>query len=155
MKAYSYEAMTYDGAVYCTDCLPDGVTKESEEAYPIFADSEWDCYPVCDRCHSEHEYVNLTEYGQWRHRFRSEPETIRKLREQNNGKLPASALPGGYPLLYVRKDGSVVCPACANLDVDGESQAVVAYDVHWEGPPEECADCGAAVESAYGDPTEQ
>lgn len=65
MKAYDYEAVVYDGNVYCIGCLPDGVDEEDLE--PIFALSEWDCYPVCDACGEAHEYVCLTEDGQrWR-----------------------------------------------------------------------------------------
>jgi hypothetical protein len=70
MKSYDYEAVAYDGAVYCCGCLPDGVTEESEEASPIFADSEWDCYPVCDHCGCTHDYVGLTSYGQAREALR-------------------------------------------------------------------------------------
>lgn len=61
MKSYDYDAMAYDGAVYCTEHLPDGVT--TEDAYPVFADSEWDHYPTCDHCHVVHDYVNLTDHG--------------------------------------------------------------------------------------------
>ena len=64
MKSFDYYACTYDGAVYCTECLPDSVTDESEEVSPIFADSEWDSYPVCDKCGCVHDYVCLTSYGQ-------------------------------------------------------------------------------------------
>ena len=64
MKAYDFEAVTYDGAVYCTGCLPDGVDADSEGVYPIFADSEWDSYPVCDACGAEHDYMSLTSDGQ-------------------------------------------------------------------------------------------
>lgn len=63
MKSYDYEACAYDGAVYCNGCLPDGITTESEEVTPVFADSEWDGYPVCDACGEKHEYVNLTREG--------------------------------------------------------------------------------------------
>jgi hypothetical protein len=64
MKAYDYEAFTYDGAVYCCGCLPEGVGALDEDVSPIFADSEWDSYPVCDACGAEHDYVGLTSYGQ-------------------------------------------------------------------------------------------
>lgn len=63
MKAYDYEAVTYDGAVYCSGCLPKGISSESEDVSPIFANSEWDGYPVCDACGEKHEYVNLTCHG--------------------------------------------------------------------------------------------
>lgn len=61
MKSFDYEAVTYDGAVYCVECLPDGVTMNSDEVSPIFADSEWDSAPVCDACGAEHDYVTVLE----------------------------------------------------------------------------------------------
>lgn len=64
MKAYDFDAVTYDGAVYCVQCLPKGLNDESEGVHPIFADSEWDSYPVCDKCGAIHHYVSLTSYGQ-------------------------------------------------------------------------------------------
>jgi len=64
MKSYDYDAMTYDGAVYCTECLPDGVNPKSDEVFPIFADSEWDYYPTCDVCGYKHEYMSLTSDGE-------------------------------------------------------------------------------------------
>jgi len=70
-----------------------------------------------------------------------------------DGTLPAFAWPGGYQMLYVTRDGSAICPACANRDVD-DSQAVVAGDVYWEGPDLPCDDCDAMIPSAYGDPDE-
>ena len=57
MKAYDYKAVAYDGEIYCVECLPDGITVDDDEVSPIFADSEWDTYPVCDTCGAEHEYV--------------------------------------------------------------------------------------------------
>jgi len=68
-----------------------------------------------------------------------------------DGTLPAFAWPGGYQMFYVTRDGSVICPACANREVD-DSQAVIDGDVYWEGPDESCEDCGAMIPSAYGDP---
>ena len=59
MNCFDYDAMALDGEVYCVGCLPDGVTEE--EADPIFADSEWQSYPVCGACGTVHEYVTLLE----------------------------------------------------------------------------------------------
>lgn len=78
---------------------------------------------------------------------------IERLRDEH-GKLPSHTWPGGYPLMYICRDGGVACPACANREVD-VGQEVVAYDVHWEGPAICCDDCGAAIESAYGVPDSQ
>lgn len=69
----------------------------------------------------------------------------------SEGNLPAHAWPGGYPMYYLDKCDNTICPRCANRDVD-DSQAVVAYGIHWEGGPITCDDCGDLIESAYGDP---
>lgn len=73
------------------------------------------------------------------------------LTRDKNGQLPAYAWPGGYPLFYLTKDGSTVCPCCANKEVD-DSQMPIAVDVQWEGEPLICDDCGKEIESAYGVP---
>lgn len=59
MKSYDYEAVAYESAVYCVDCLPKGVSVGSEDVCPIFADSEWDYIPTCDVCGAEHDYVTV------------------------------------------------------------------------------------------------
>jgi len=59
MKAYDFDAVTYDASVYCVECLPDGITVDSEDVSPIFADSEWDYAPVCDACGAVHDYVTV------------------------------------------------------------------------------------------------
>jgi len=64
MKSYDFDAVVYNSEIYCIECLPEGVTEDSEEVMPIFADSEWDLYPVCTVCHEIHDYVNLTIEGQ-------------------------------------------------------------------------------------------
>lgn len=69
----------------------------------------------------------------------------------DNGKLPAFAWPGGYPIVYFTRDGMTVCPDCANRETDA-AQAPVSGDIYWEGPAMSCDDCGAEIESAYGDP---
>ena len=61
MKSYDFEAVTYDGDVYCKFCLPNGVNIDDEEVSPIFADSEWDAFPVCYICGEVHEYVDIIE----------------------------------------------------------------------------------------------
>ncbi len=81
--------------------------------------------------------------------------SIKKLRDDNEGRLPAYAWPGGYPLFYVTADGGCLCPDCANgpdasEDADDPQWRLVAYDVHWEGPALTCEHCGAEIESAYG-----
>jgi hypothetical protein len=59
MKAYDFDAVVYDGEVYCVECLPVGVDEESDEVSPIFADDEWDDAPVCCMCGGEHDYMSI------------------------------------------------------------------------------------------------
>ena len=87
--------------------------------------------------------------------------SIDKLRD-SDGKLPAYAWPGGYPIIYVTDDGAVLCPDCANrengsLASTGPEERGTGWfldgcDVHWEGAAELCNHCGAEIESAYGEP---
>ena len=74
MNSAHFDAVTYDGSVYCCKCLESA----TEGVYPIFADSEWDSYPVCDICGQVHDYVKLTEYGQriMQDRFRNIRVTV-------------------------------------------------------------------------------
>lgn len=64
MKAYDFDAVTFDGEVYCIECLPDGVNVNDEEVSPIFADCEHDAFPTCGVCGRVHDYVPLTAYGE-------------------------------------------------------------------------------------------
>jgi hypothetical protein len=59
MKAYDFDAVVYDGEVYCTECLPYGIRENSKGVDPIFADSEWDTPPVCGNCGEEHTYMSI------------------------------------------------------------------------------------------------
>ena len=75
-----------------------------------------------------------------------------------DGKLPAYAWPGGYPVLYILEDGGVLCPACANGENGSEAQVqdtpywnIVGYDCNWEDPSVHCDHCGARIESAYAE----
>lgn len=75
--------------------------------------------------------------------------------------LPAYAWPGAYPMIYVDLSGpgdyghygDVLCATCAWRAIVTDDTPM-ASDVHYEGPPEYCADCGIAIPSAYGDPEE-
>ena len=69
----------------------------------------------------------------------------------SEGKLPAYAWPGGYPLFYLTKRSNVLCPACANADVENPDDPVEAYDANWEDSSLFCDDCGERIESAYAD----
>lgn len=84
--------------------------------------------------------------------------------EVSRKPLDDYAWPGGYPMIYVFKDGGVCCPDCANKNIEdidanmrGESRfnshggwALGGVDVHYEGDPETCDHCGKQIESAYG-----
>lgn len=61
MHAYDYEAVVFDGEVFCCECCPADV--ESDDVMPIFACSEWDAYPTCANCNAAHQYVGLTTEG--------------------------------------------------------------------------------------------
>lgn len=54
---------------------------------------------------------------------------------------------GSYPLVYLHH-GRCICPPCASL-VGCEP---FSAEVHWEGGPVECEECGGDIESAYGEP---
>lgn len=80
----------------------------------------------------------------------------------SDGKFPAFAWPGGYPIIYLTVDGAVFCPACVNgengsevgnPEVDDDKQWTIdGHDCYWEGPVMHCDHCGDEIESAYGDP---
>lgn len=85
-------------------------------------------------------------------------------RIEHNGKLPAWAWPGGYPILYLTEDNSVLCPQCANGEngsvafthpSDGSNEDkqwhIVAADINYEDDSCYCEHCNARIESAYGD----
>ena len=72
---------------------------------------------------------------------------INNAQRDPNGKLASFAWPGGYPLMYLTKDGLCVCPECANRD---ESD-LVACEANWEDPELFCDDCSRRIESAYAD----
>lgn len=97
MKSYDYEAVAYESEVYCIDCLPGGVDMQHGDVAPIFACSEWDCYPVCTVCGMEHDYVIL-------------------LREQNDDKcsvcdIKIENLDDIYKDYYNRKE-VILCYEC-------------------------------------------
>jgi hypothetical protein len=59
MNAWEFDAVVLDGSVYCTGCLPAGITVDDAEVQPIFANEEWDAPAVCDRCGFEHDYMSI------------------------------------------------------------------------------------------------
>lgn len=84
--------------------------------------------------------------------------------KNDDGKYPAYAWPGGYPIYYVLEDGEVLCPACMNnengsIAYTGESPDsinnpgwhVVGNDVNYEDESMFCAHCNKQIEAAYGE----
>jgi len=63
MKAWEFNAVTYDGDVYCAGCLPEGVALDDEGVSPLFASDEWDGPAFCEHCGEEHDYMSLSEAG--------------------------------------------------------------------------------------------
>lgn len=61
MKSYDVVGWVLDGEAYCPAHKPADLP--DEQAYPIFADSEWDYYPVCGECRERIEDVSLTSDG--------------------------------------------------------------------------------------------
>lgn len=61
------------------------------------------------------------------------------------------AWPGGFDIEYITRDGDTLCAECAHREVLDYRGSVYA-EVYYEGATEYCADCGAEIESAYGDP---
>ncbi len=48
MNAWDYDAVIFDGDIYCIECLPDDV--DTDDVQPIFAGSEFDYMPHCCEC---------------------------------------------------------------------------------------------------------
>lgn len=156
MHSTYFDAVTYDGAVYHLDCLPKEIRKlfddEDGEVSPIFADSEWDGYPICDVCRKKIDYVCLTDLG--RKLERPFGKDIRRLLGNDMSKdLPMYAWPGGYSLVYYDKDGEILCWECANKADWGDAE-IVSCDVYEEGPHTYCCNCNKILDSEYGDPGE-
>lgn len=78
-----------------------------------------------------------------------------KLPDRNgDGKLPAFASPGGYPLVYFLADGGILCPSCANLpeahegDEGEKNWRLTGADALYEGLAY-CAHCDKEIVGAY------
>lgn len=70
---------------------------------------------------------------------------------------------GGYPLIALTGDDSVICSVCAHtnrprylptagtyLDSYDRKEALADLHVHYEGRPIQCDGCSRDIESAYG-----
>ena len=83
MKSFDYEAVVLDGTtVLCLDCLT--VDVEDDRVSPIFADSEWDYYPVCEGCGEKLDYMSLTDYG--REQYEIDEEQIEQIEQEGREK---------------------------------------------------------------------
>jgi len=61
MKAFAYEAVVYDGAEYCVECLPKGITVDDEDVSPILADESRERPAICNECAAKHDYMPLPQ----------------------------------------------------------------------------------------------
>jgi hypothetical protein len=86
-------------------------------------------------------------------RKEAEMANLQTFRDED-GMLIAFSRPDGYPCYYLDVVENVLCPACANKPSMPGSE-IIAGALHWEGPPLICDNCGAAIESASGDPDEE
>jgi len=103
MRADDYEAVIYQGAVYCVDCCP--VPVEAEDVTPIFASDEWDHAPTCDTCGEIHDYMNLIEPPIC---HQDDPRRVRMARE-------------------VPKYNEIVCGNIAALENEGLTQGNILF----------------------------
>lgn len=53
---------------------------------------------------------------------------ISKLTRTSDNKLPAYAWPGGYPIIYIDRDCSVLCADCATKALDDPIVNALEYD---------------------------
>lgn len=65
--------------------------------------------------------------------------------------LPAYAWPGGYTIIYYTSDGDPLCADCA-WNACQADEPMAGRDTYDEGPTIYCTDCGATLQSSYGDP---
>ena len=87
----------------------------------------------------------------------------------DDGTLMSFTMPGGYPIYYVCKDNSVLCPDCANRqekeNADPEriaerlddrtgkswlldSETIITCDINYEDPWLMCDGCSNPIECA-------
>ena len=73
------------------------------------------------------------------------------------GELPYNVSVGGYGLTYIGAHfNDVLCAECANgWTLEGIMEEVEGGFVYWEGAVLACDSCNCAIESEYGDPSEE
>ena len=123
MRAWDYDAVTYDGEIYCNDCLPDGV--DMELVNPIFASAKWhDHIPTCRACGCRHTYMSI---------LIGRPKFVSKIWEDDDAyyfRLAESVAPFGEVLRVSKMD-----PACYKwvkmaVPQDGEDRDVMWIDLN-------------------------
>ena len=106
-------------------------------------------------------YLVKTKYNEthftWKETFRGENQKYRKSiwpMVATYQFIGHSSL-GGYPLLYITADSGTLCAKCATEQAtrhDIDWPKIIGVDAYYEGPPVDCDNCNASIESAYGDP---
>ena len=64
---------------------------------------------------------------------------------------PSFSSVGGYTLIYLDNDDNVLCAECAAAEPE-ITTPLNHQHAYWEGPDIYCEECGATIESSYGDP---
>lgn len=82
--------------------------------------------------------------------------TKQELPRDDTGQLIKWAWPGGYPVFYFDSENGILCADCARKS-DGDPDELeqykpAAFDINYEDEGLFCDQCGARIESAYGDP---
>jgi rubredoxin len=76
-------------------------------------------------------------------------------------RLPGSAWPGGYTVVYYLPDDDIICADCATEEVKkyladtenyDEQDLPCDYSTYDEGPVMYCEQCGHMFVASYGDP---
>lgn len=66
-----------------------------------------------------------------------------------DGRYPAWAFPGGYPIVYQTEQGAMICASCVNKDPMIQ-ELIDDRVVHIIGHPIECDNCKDIIESLFG-----
>lgn len=88
------------------------------------------------------------------------PNKIDELLSDNDGKFPAYVWPGGYPVYYFTADNSVICPSCANDNLElttakpksddyDRQWAIVDHFINYEDANCQCDHCNQYIDPAY------
>jgi len=75
MMLFEFDAVTWNGDVYCIGCLPKNVDIDDESVTPIYAQDEVDEIQVCCECGCEHDYMSV--------RIRDEGDILDQLEQEN------------------------------------------------------------------------